>query len=348
MYVYIFFIMNIDYQSIVLYLNMQGKSKYEILSEMNNTFQKDVIKYSTITKYIRQISFQSNKVGSDKKDENYEHLLLQNIILKILKDFPFNSIREIADMSNIPKSTVHRILTSELHYVPVHLRWVPHFLNFDQKAARVELSKSLLRTLQKAQHQNFSFFFTGDESWLYLSTSHELQWIPQGEKPSTREKKMIGSKKYMLSVFWNPDGFLIIDILPDDFRFTSEYFINNILEKIYEATKTLREKEHRKIIIHFDNARPHTSRKVVEYMDLHSMKRAPHPAYSPDIAASDFYLFGYLKNELEGEEFETADQLFDAIQKILSEISHDTLNKVFLEWMKRLQQVIDNNGNYIE
>ena len=77
-------------------------------------------------------------------------------------------------MSNIPKSTVHRILTNELNYVPVHLRWVPHFLNFEQKVARVELSKSLLRTLQKAQHQNFSFFFTGDESWFYLSTSHQL------------------------------------------------------------------------------------------------------------------------------------------------------------------------------
>ena len=176
----------------------------------------------------------------------------------------------------------------------MHLRWVPHFLNFEQKVARVELSKSLLRTLQKAQHQNFSFFFTGDESWFYLSTCHQLQWIPQGDKPSTREKKMIGSKKCMLSVFWNPDGFLIIDLLPDDLRFTSEYFINNILEKIYEATTPLREKEHRKITLHFDNARPHTARKVVEYMNLHNMKRAPHPAYSPDVAASDFYLFGYI------------------------------------------------------
>ena len=98
----------------------------------------------------------------------------------------------------------------------------------------------------------------------------------------------------MLSVFWNPDGFLIIDLLPDDLRFTSEYFINNILEKIYEATTPLREKEHRKITLHFDNARPHTAMKVVEYMNLHNMKRDPNPAYSPDVAASDFYLFGYI------------------------------------------------------
>ena len=169
------------------------------------------------------------------------------------------------------------------------------------------------------------------------------------EKNNLQEKKkMIDSKKFMLAVFWNPDGFLIIDLLPDDNKFTSENFINNILENIYEDKEPLRKKEHRKIIIHFDNGRPHTARKVVEYRDLHNMKRAPHPAYSPDIAEPDFYLFGYLKNKFEGEEFDTANQLFDAIQKIKSEIQHDTLYKVFLEWMKRLQQVIDNNGDYIE
>ena len=75
-YVYFFSKMNIDYRLIVLYLHLQGKSKSEILSEMNLTFKEDVIKYSTITNYIRQISFQSNKVDNEKHDENYEYLQL--------------------------------------------------------------------------------------------------------------------------------------------------------------------------------------------------------------------------------------------------------------------------------
>ena len=60
---------------------------------------------------------------------------------------------------------------------------------------------------------------------------------------------MIDSKKYMLTVFWNPDGFLRIDLLSDDDRFTSDYFISNILEKIYEATEPLREKKFSFILI---------------------------------------------------------------------------------------------------
>lgn len=92
-------------------------------------------------------------------------------------------------MTNIPKTTVHRILTEELHFVSCHLKWVPHILNSTQKVARVELAKGLLSTLEKAWHQSYHYFFTGDESWIYLSNDRKLQWVQEGESPSTREKK---------------------------------------------------------------------------------------------------------------------------------------------------------------
>lgn len=77
------------------------------------------------------------------------------------------------------------------------------------------------------------------------------------------------------------------------------------------------------------------------------MKRAPHPPFSPDIAASDFYLFGYLKDRLAGLKFESPDELFEYINEILMKIPKETLINVFFEWEKRLKQVIENNGEYI-
>ena len=114
-------------------------------------------------------------------------------------------------------------------------------------------------------------------------------------------KKMIGSKKFMLTVFWNTEGFIIIDLLPEGLKFNSECFINNILEKIYQITSDLRLKSCRKITLHFDNARVNTARKVIQFMDLYQMKRTPHLPFSPYIAASDFYLFGFLKDRLAGQ-----------------------------------------------
>jgi histone-lysine N-methyltransferase SETMAR len=50
------------------------------------------------------------------------------------------------------------------------------------------------------------------------------------------------------------------------------------------------------------------------------MKSEPHPPYSPDLAPSDFYLFGYIKRCLAGPSFEDADQLLAAVEGALEDI----------------------------
>jgi hypothetical protein len=40
-----------------------------------------------------------------------------------------------------------------------------------------------------------------------------------------------------------------------------------------------------------------------EFLEHNAIKRAPHPAYSPDLAPSDFSLFDYVKQLLAGQEF---------------------------------------------
>jgi hypothetical protein len=46
------------------------------------------------------------------------------------------------------------------------------------------------------------------------------------------------------------------------------------------------------------------------------MKSAPHPPYSPDLASSNFYLFGYVKRCLTGLSFEDADQLLATMEGV--------------------------------
>ena len=82
-------------------------------------------------------------------------------------------------------------------------------------------------------------------------------------------------------------------------------------------------------------------------MELNGLNKVPHPPYSPDIAPSDFFLFGYTKDKLQGCSFNTREELFDAIRQIWDEVPNETLREVFLEWEQRLQKVIDTDGNYI-
>jgi transposase len=73
------------------------------------------------------------------------------------------------------------------------------------------------------------------------------------------------------------------------------------------------------------------------------MKQAPHPPYSPDMAPSDFFLFGYVKRKLMGYHAERPSELLIRIRAIFSEIRRVTLNAVFLEWMERLRKCLDTN-----
>jgi hypothetical protein len=44
---------------------------------------------------------------------------------------------------------------------------------------------------------------------------------------------------------------------------------------------------------------------------------APHPHYSPDLAPSDFFLFGYVKERLKGMVFLSYEELLDGIREVV-------------------------------
>ena len=83
-------------------------------------------------------------------------------------------------------------------------------------------------------------------------------------------------------------------------------------------------------------------------MNLSSFKRTPHPPYSPDLAPSDFFLFGYVKTKLMGHSFQTREELFEAIFEIIEGIPQSLKLKVFDEWMNRCQWVHSHNGEYFQ
>jgi histone-lysine N-methyltransferase SETMAR len=54
----------------------------------------------------------------------------------------------------------------------------------------------------------------------------------------------------------------------------------------------------RGVLLHHDNARTHTARATQERVQELQWGLLEHPTYSPDLAPSDFHLFGPLKNHL--------------------------------------------------
>jgi histone-lysine N-methyltransferase SETMAR len=72
----------------------------------------------------------------------------------------------------------------------------------------------------------------------------------------------------------------------------------------------------------------------------------PHPPYSPDLAPSDFWLFGDVKTSLVGQTFDEPEQLLEAITEFLNEIQPPEVAAVFSHWVERVRWVLENNGDY--
>jgi hypothetical protein len=83
-------------------------------------------------------------------------------------------------------------------------------------------------------------------------------------------------------------------------------------------------------------------------MECNAMKRALHPAYSPDLAPSIFYLFDHVKQLLKRYKFADREAFLHEIEDILRGIAKVILEDVFLSWMERLRQYSRAAGEQIE
>ena len=57
------------------------------------------------------------------------------------------------------------------------------------------------------------------------------------------------------------------------------------------------------ILLGQDNARVHTCKIAMDVVERNGYELIPHPAYSPDLAPSDFFLFPNLKKNIRGRHF---------------------------------------------
>jgi hypothetical protein len=131
-----------------------------------------------------------------------------------------------------PPSTVHRHLTQSLRFTARYLRWVPHFLTAEQKQIPVQMAIKLLQVLSVRSTRQWHDIVTLDESWIYLFSEHDLMWTALGEIVFDRERHTVQSRKFILTVVWNPIGFHVLKALPKGRKFNAQYYTTDILVAI--------------------------------------------------------------------------------------------------------------------
>ncbi|KAL7723352.1 hypothetical protein ACLKA6_012007 [Drosophila palustris] len=101
-------------------------------------------------------------------------------------------VREIAETVGISTGSAVSILHDHLHMKKLNVKWVPHFLDIEQREKRVADSKSCLDMFNRNPSEFLRRYITMDETWIhhYIPESNRssAEWREAGESRSKRVK----------------------------------------------------------------------------------------------------------------------------------------------------------------
>lgn len=325
----------------------EGEKPKNIEELLQRRFGEEALKRSEVYRWagLAKLGYDPNYEKEKPGPKPDEQLLKR--IEEILDEEPFASLHYIAELLNENTTIIYRYLTQFLHKVYKSSRWLPHELTQQQKLKRVSELKSLHSILQSSKHESFRNIITGDQSWLTLYYSNNGAWLDSDDDPPEMIKNTIDTQKFMMTIIWGVHGFFIVDFLPQGESYDSPYFIANILQPLFEKKQEIWSSSNKKSIwLHLDNSHVHNSKLCHQKYIEFGFRRAPHPPYSPDVAPSDFYLFGFIKEKLKGRKFTSLDELKEAVLEILGTITQAKRKEVFQEWINRCEWIIQQSGAY--
>ena len=124
-------------------------------------------------------------------------------------------------------------------------KWVPKCLNADQKPKRCQSSEQFWNFFGSIQMISFwGRLLTTDETWLYHydpeTKQQSMEWrhvgSPLPDPKYSSCKNLL--EKFFPSIFWDQDGILLIDYLPNCQTINAEYYVSLLVQ----LKDTLKEK----------------------------------------------------------------------------------------------------------
>ena len=175
-----------------------------------------------------------------------------------------------------------------------------------------------------------------------------MEWRHSTSSRSKKFKSQQSAGKVMVTVFWDSVGVILVDFMSKGATINSDVYIHT-LKKLKARIQRVRPVlKMSKVLLQHDNARPHTSLKIREVISSFGWTRISHLPYSPDLAASDFHLFGPLKESLRGRHFSRDEEVKTAVRKWLKTQLVKFYNEEICALVERWEKEVWKAGDYIE
>ena len=140
----------------------------------------------------------------------------------------------------------------------------------------------------------------------------------------------------------------MLDFLPKRSTITGVNYAN-LLEQLRTAIREKRRSKLSKgVLLQQDNARVHTCKVAMDAVQWNGYELIPHPAYSPELAPSDFFLFPNLKKDIRELHFRSDEEVVTAVEEWVNGKNPDIFSSGLMALEHRWSKCITLEGNYIE
>ena len=193
---------------------------------------------------------------------------------------------------------------------------------------------------------------TVDETWVHYyepeNKAQSHQWVGPGSPKPKKFKTQPSAGKVMATVFWDAKDVIMLDFLSKRGTITGVYYVN-LLDQLKAAIHEKRRgKLSKGVLLQQDNARVHTCKVAMDAVERNGYELIPHPACSPDLAPSDFFLLPNLKKDIRGLHFRSDEDVVVAVEEWVNGKDPDFFSSRLMVLEHRWSKCITLEGNYIE
>ena len=226
-------------------------------------------------------------------------------------------VEEIANALHISHGSISTILHDRLGMRNLTASWVPKSLSNEQMATRASVYSALLKRFRSKEDDFLSRLVTVDKTWVHYyepeNKAQSRQWVRPGSPRPKKFKTQPSAGKMMATVFWDAQGVIILDFLAKKSTITGTYYANSLGQLRTAIREKCRGKLSKGILLQQDNARVHICKIAMDAVELNGYELIPLPAYSPDLAPSDYFLFPNLKKDIPGRHFRSNEEVVAAV-----------------------------------
>ena len=159
------------------------------------------------------------------------------------------------------RKSAHAIVDEHLDWLVQEVRKMdPHQLTTEQKEQRATICRNCLQLFEPDGPKRFSDAVTGDECWISFFTMKDkhsnMVWVAEDEPRPEVLKTGFRSRKRMFTNFFNTQGPVVVDMMPDKATTSAAYYTTtSVLPKVLlHIQSTAQTRRRSRIQLHHDSA----------------------------------------------------------------------------------------------